>query len=141
MRVRRSRYSSSSSSSSSFLLSLLLLFSSQFRLRYFASSLKLKDRCYAEFLAFIPPVVTRRQPFPPSLSREIRGFHYHWYREIQLCARPATQLTRSPYFRHIAYASPLRIREDLSEGVYSHRTDCIWHKDLNRTWRRTYAPK
>ena len=36
-------------------------------------------------------------------------------REIQPCARPATQLTRSPYFRQIAYASPVRMREYLSE--------------------------
>ena len=33
-------------------------------------------------------------------------------REIQLCSRPATQLTRSAYFRQIVYASPLRMRED-----------------------------
>ena len=36
-------------------------------------------------------------------------------REIQLCTRPATQQKRYPYFRQIAYASPLRMREDLSE--------------------------
>ena len=36
-------------------------------------------------------------------------------RKIKLCARPATQLTRPPYFRQIAYANPLRMREDLSE--------------------------
>ena len=36
-------------------------------------------------------------------------------REIQLCARPATQLTRSPYFLQVAYSSPLLMREDLSQ--------------------------
>ena len=36
-------------------------------------------------------------------------------REIHLCARPATQQTRSLYYRQIAYASPLRMLEDLSE--------------------------
>ena len=36
-------------------------------------------------------------------------------REIQLCTRPATQLTCSPYFRQISHASPLRVRENLSE--------------------------
>ena len=32
-------------------------------------------------------------------------------REVQLCARPATHLTRSPYFRQTAYASPLRMHD------------------------------
>ena len=36
-------------------------------------------------------------------------------REIQICARPATQLTGSFYFRQIVHASPLHMREDLSE--------------------------
>ena len=36
-------------------------------------------------------------------------------REIQICARPATQLTGSFYFRQIVHASPLHMREDLSK--------------------------
>ena len=36
-------------------------------------------------------------------------------REIQLCTRPATQLTCCPYFRQISHARPLRMRENLSE--------------------------
>jgi len=35
-------------------------------------------------------------------------------REIQLCAWPATQLTHSPHFWQIAYASPLFMRADLT---------------------------
>ena len=36
-------------------------------------------------------------------------------REIQLCARPATQLTCFPLLPAISHASPLRMRENLSE--------------------------
>ena len=58
--------------------------------------------------------------------------------EIQLCARPATQLTHSPYFRQIAYASPLRMREDLSErGLY----EC-WdnhQSSLEHEWSKSHS--
>ena len=36
-------------------------------------------------------------------------------REIQLCARPATQLTCSSLLRQISHASPLRMNENLSK--------------------------
>ena len=86
-------------------------FSSQRRLRYFALLLELKDRSgvvgytVVIFSAHLVPV--KWEFFTTSSTME-----------IQLCARPATQLTHSPYFRQIAYASPLRMREDLSERVY-----------------------
>ena len=58
--------------------------------------------------------------------------------EIQLCARPATQLAHSPYFRQIAYASPLRMREDLSErGLYE-----FWdnhQSSLEHEWSKSFA--
>ena len=41
-------------------------------------------------------------------------------REVQLCARPATQLTRSPHFRQISHSSPLHMRENLSERGLLH---------------------
>ena len=39
-------------------------------------------------------------------------------REIQLYARPATQLTRSPYFRQIAYASRTSCAKIEVKGLY-----------------------
>ena len=69
-------------------------------------------------------------------------------REIQLCARPATQQKRYPYFRQIAYASPLRMREDLSErgsivplsaqcinpvGCFKITLSAWWQRKNNRT--------
>ena len=60
------------------------------------------------------------------------------FREIQLCAQPATQLTCSPCFRQISYASPLRMRENLNErGLlyqrpiwsYTRRTLCDVYKE------------
>ena len=59
--------------------------------------------------------------------------------EIQLCARPATQLTHSPYFRQIAYTSPLRMREYLSErGLYE-----FWdnhQSSLEHEWSKSHSP-
>ena len=75
----------------------------------------LKDGRSAEFLAFIRLVVTRQWSFSPILWPWHTRFSLLLIPEIQLCARPATQLTRSPYFRQIVHASPLHMREDLSE--------------------------
>ena len=62
-------------------------------------------------LIFFPahPIAVKCEVFTPT-----------GIREIQLCARPATQLRcpppppPPPYFRQIAHASPLRMREALS---------------------------
>ena len=83
-------------------------FSSRRRLRYFALLLELKDRSgvvgYTVVIFSAHFVAVKCEVFTTSSTME-----------IQLCARPATQLTHSPYFRQNTYASPLRMREDLSE--------------------------
>ena len=91
-------------------------FSSQRRLRYFALSLKLKDTRSAEFLAFVRPVVQWISDQSTHLvAVKCEVFTTASTRETRLCVRPATQQTRCPYFRQIAYATPLRMRGDLNE--------------------------
>ena len=73
-------------------------FSSRRRLRYFALLLELKDRSgvvgYTVVIFSAHLVAVKWEFFTTSSTME-----------IQLCARPATQLTHSPYFRQIAYKS------------------------------------
>ena len=58
--------------------------------------------------------------FAPLVTEKCEVFTTTSTREIQLCAQPATQLTRSPLLLAIAYASPLHMCEDLSErGLFS----------------------
>ena len=76
-------------------------------------------------MAFIPPAVqsiTRQWSFAPILSPwNARFFTTTSTREIQLCARPATQLTCSPLLPADSHASPLRMRENLTgRGLFTH---------------------
>ena len=66
-------------------------------LRYFALLLKPKDRRSAQFLAFIRPVVQwiiQQWSFLPLVAVKCEVSTTTSTREIQLCAPPATQLTR-----------------------------------------------
>ena len=107
-------------------------FSSQRRLRYFALLLELKDRSgvvgYTVVIFSAHFVAAKCEFFTTSSTME-----------IQLCARPATQLTHSPYFRQIAYTSPLRMREYLSErGLYE-----FWdnhQSSLEHEWSKSHSP-
>ena len=99
-------------------------FSSQRRgIRYFAFLLKLNDRRFAGFLAFIRPVVqwiTRQGSFAPILSPWNARFSLLLVLgkySYALGQQPSWRVP--PYFRQFSLASPLRMRENLSERVYT----------------------
>ena len=73
-------------------------------------------------------LIRDRSPgWPPRLSQflssvmvKLEVFTTTSTREIQLCAQPATQLSRSPHFQQIAYTSQLSMCKDISErGLFT----------------------
>ena len=91
-------------------------------IRYFAFLLKLNDRCFMGFLAFIRPVVrwiTRQWSFVPTLSPWKARFSLLLVLGKYSYAFSLQPSWRVPhYFRQTSHASPLNMHENLSERVY-----------------------